>query len=255
MMKKADYSKIASSYDRGRTLSEQNMELWLSVIARLSGAREGVKLLDIGCGTGRFAIPMATRLGCRVTGADSSAEMLDKARGKDSDKAVIWDIQNAQDLSYPDESFDIVFMSHLLHHCEKPISVIRECRRVLTEGGALVIRYAGIEQIRDDVEHTFFPETLHIDKARIFSVKQMEKCLRENGFYDLVTEEIVQQTYATAEAHLQAILVKSTSVLTMIPEGAHRRGVNKLREYIGEHATDPRLLYDRMTITVGHKAK
>ena len=101
-MKKADYSKIASFYDRGRTLSEYNMDLWFGAIARLSGAREGSRLLDIGCGTGRFAIPIANRLGCSVTGADSSAEMLDKARKKDSEKVVKWDVEDAQDLSYPD---------------------------------------------------------------------------------------------------------------------------------------------------------
>jgi 2-polyprenyl-3-methyl-5-hydroxy-6-metoxy-1,4-benzoquinol methylase len=254
-MKKADYSKIAFFYDRGRTLSEQNMELWLGAIARISGARKGSRLLDLGCGTGRFAIPMAANFGYRVTGADSSAEMLEKAREKDSRKAVEWDLQDAQNLSYPDKSFDIVFMSHLLHHCDEPFRVIRECRRVLTKSGALIIRYAGIEQIRDDVEHTFFPETLPIDEARIFSVEKVEKELKEAGFINIISEEFTQQTYLTAEAHLEAMLVKSTSVLTMIPEEAFERGVARLKKYIEEKPDDPWLLYDRMTLAAGFKAK
>ena len=70
-MKKADYSKIAEFYDKGRSLSEQNMELWLKLISEHSGATQGAEVLDLGCGTGRFAIPMAERLGFEVTGADS----------------------------------------------------------------------------------------------------------------------------------------------------------------------------------------
>ena len=107
MMKKADYSQIASLYDKGRTISEQNIDLWLRAIARLSGGSEGDRVLDLGCGTGRFSIPMATKLGYRVTGVDFSAEMLEVARGKDSDYVVTWDLQDAQDLSYPDNSFNI----------------------------------------------------------------------------------------------------------------------------------------------------
>src|SRR5512136_730128 len=131
-MKKADYSKIAPLYDKGRVLSEQNIELWLDAVARLSKAPEGARLLDIGCGTGRFAMPLAEKLHFKVTGADFSKEMLDKAREKDIGGLIIWDKQDAQNLTYPDNAFDIVFMSHLLHHCDNPEKVIRECFRVLS---------------------------------------------------------------------------------------------------------------------------
>jgi len=57
-MRKADYSRIAESYDRGRSLSEQNMEMWLALVSRYSGAQEGAEVLDLGCGTGRFALSL-----------------------------------------------------------------------------------------------------------------------------------------------------------------------------------------------------
>ena len=78
-MKKADYGRIASFYDKGRPIAEQNLDLWLGLIRKASQAGEGGQVLDLGCGTGRFAPPMAERLGFRVTGADSSKEMLAKA--------------------------------------------------------------------------------------------------------------------------------------------------------------------------------
>jgi MPBQ/MSBQ methyltransferase len=137
-VKKADFSKIASFYDKGRDLSEQNIDLWLKAVAHLAKAPEGAKLLDIGCGTGRFAIPLAIKLRFKVTGADFSKEMLEKAREKDTGGLITWDIQDAQNLTYPDNSFDIVFMSHLLHHCDDPDKVIRECQRVLKAPGVIL---------------------------------------------------------------------------------------------------------------------
>ena len=87
---KADYSKIASYYDRGRSLSEQNTRMWLDLIVRLSGASPSARILDLGCGTGRFSLPMAQWLEYEVTGADSSTEMLAVAKEKDADSEVSW---------------------------------------------------------------------------------------------------------------------------------------------------------------------
>jgi ubiquinone/menaquinone biosynthesis C-methylase UbiE len=254
-MKKADYNEIASHYDKGRTLSEENIDFWLDIIARYSGAKAGVRLLDLGCGTGRFAIPIARKLGHQVTGADSSKGMLARAREKDKSGLVQWDLMDAHSLAYADKSFDIVFMSFLMHHCDDPPGVIRECWRVLSEGGAILVRHAGIEQIRDDVEHTFFPETLAIDEARIYTVKEMESCLKEAGFTGVISEEIVQHTFDSGFHRLEVILVKNTSSLRLITQEAYERGVDKLRKYIGDNPDDPWLRHDRMTMTVGYKTK
>lgn len=253
MIQKADYSKIASSYDKGRTLSEQIINIWLDAVSRFARAPEGARLLDLGCGTGRFSIPLAAKLRFSVTGADFSKEMLDKAREKDTAKLVKWDQQDAQNLTYPDSSFDIVFMSHLLHHCDDPDKVIRGCRRVLKAAGVVLVRHGCIEQIRNDAEHTFFPETLTVDKARIFSLPRMESCLKAAGFSNITSEEIIQQTFPSGTNHLERVRLKNTSTLTLIPQDAFERGVQKLEEYITGHPDDPWLLYDRMTLFAGYK--
>lgn len=254
-MEKADYNKIAKFYDKGRSLSEQNIDLWIGLISKYAKAAEGARFLDLGCGTGRFSIPVAEKLRYRVTGADSSIEMLDKARQKDKNRIVNWEIQNAEHLSYTDATYDIVFMSHLLHHCDNPRKVINDCRRILGEYGVILIRYGAIEQISDDVEHTFFPETLAIDEARVFTVRKTENYLKEAGFSGIVSEEITQRTYDTSTDHLKAITEKSTSVLTMIPTEAFVKGIARLQKHIVKDPDDPWLLYDKMTITAGYKRR
>jgi len=54
------------------------------LISRMIGSRaEVIRFLDLGCGTGRFSIPVAERLGYLVTGADNSEEMLARAKSKE----------------------------------------------------------------------------------------------------------------------------------------------------------------------------
>lgn len=251
-MRKAEYRKIAESYDQGRHMLENNVEIWMGLISRYTGSRTGLRILDLGCGTGRFALPMAERLHYRVVGADSSKEMLEKARGKDVKGIVEWDFQDAQEMTYHDNTFDAVFMSHLLHHVDFPLTVIKECRRILNDSGVILIRYGAIDQIRDDVEHTFFPETLPIDEERTPTIKDTEQWLHDAGFTRVITIESIQQTYTSGVAHLEAAKLKSTSVLSMIPAGAFKKGIRRLEKYVNENPGDPWLLYDRFAFTVGY---
>ena len=253
-MKKADYGKIAVFFDTGRSLQRQNTDWWLELIFKYAKAREGTRVLDLGCGTGRFALPMASRLNYCVVGADSSEEMLTKAREKDTDGLVAWDYQDAQNLTYRDASFDVVFMSHLLHHVDCPVKVLRECKRVLTASGVVIVRYGAIEQIRHDVEHTLFPEVLAIDEARTPTIEVVEKWLSDAGFSGIITEEVIQQTFESSVARLGAAKAKNTSALTMISPEAFEQGIHHLSKYVKENPNDPWLLFDRLTLTVGYSS-
>jgi len=252
-MKKADYGKIASFYDQGRTISDQNIDLWLDLIKEFSKVSSGAKVLDLGCGTGRFTIPMATKLRFNVTGADSSSEMLAKAKEKDDADIVTWDCQDAEHLTYPNDSFDVVFASHLFHHVDSPLRVLRECRRMLRNPGVMLVRYGAIEHNRNDVEHTFFPETLAIDEARIPGVRTVESWLTNTGFAGVRSKEVVQQSYETSVVHLNAVRVKHTSVLTMITQEAFEKGLGRLEQHIKNHPDDKWLLMDTITMTAGYR--
>jgi ubiquinone/menaquinone biosynthesis C-methylase UbiE len=254
-MQKADYHKIANNFDQGRPLSGEITGVWLDAVLRLAKAPRGATLLDIGCGTGRFALPLAAKLGFKVTGADLFKEMLEKAQEKDTGHIVTWEVQDAQSLTYTDNTFDVVFMSHLLHHCDDPDKVLRECYRVLKKPGAVLVRYGALEQIEHDAEHTFFPEALDIDKARIFTFAQTDNCLKQAGFTKIKSEKITQRYYATGFDFLKVETLKGNSVLTMISTAAFEKGIGKLREYVATRPNDPWLLNSGMTLTAGYKGK
>ncbi|TET89896.1 MAG: class I SAM-dependent methyltransferase [Methanomassiliicoccales archaeon] len=254
-MRKADYGRIADTYDASRPLFEEVLELWITIISERVGPRQRVEFLDLGCGTGRFSIPIATRLGYSVTGADNSEEMLEKARNKEDGDRVRWSMQDATRLSCPNASFDVVFMSHLLHHLDEPLDVVGECIRVLRPGGVILNRYGPMEDIRDDPEHRFFPGSVEIDEARTPTVKQVEEWFRVAGFNDISTDVIAQQTYRTAEERLRNAGLRCTSVLTLLDQPAVEEGLEAFRRYVSDNPDDPWLLMDNIALTAGRKTE
>jgi demethylmenaquinone methyltransferase/2-methoxy-6-polyprenyl-1,4-benzoquinol methylase len=109
-------------------------------------ATEGLRVLDIGCGTGSLAVALAAR-GARVTGIDISPQMLDIARQKVQEaglgEAVTVTQMSAIDLDEGFEagSFDLITSTLVFSELsdDEQRFVLRQCHRLLVEGGRLVI--------------------------------------------------------------------------------------------------------------------
>jgi ubiquinone/menaquinone biosynthesis C-methylase UbiE len=166
-MEKADYQSIAPTYDHGRPITEGNLNLWLEPVAkRVQSASSRSRLVDFGCGTGRFALPLAYRYGIEVTAVDSSAAMLAEGRRKDREGKIRWQQADVEKDEWPAESFDAVFMSHLLHHLDDPAAFLARCFSMLRPGGSIFVRYGALEHVLKDPIHEFFPRTKDLDAAR-----------------------------------------------------------------------------------------
>ncbi len=85
------------------------------------------RVLDVGTGTGVFAEAFAAA-GLEVVGLDPNAELLAIARahapGADFERGT------AEALPFPDRSFDLVFLGHVLHETDEPLRALEEARRV-----------------------------------------------------------------------------------------------------------------------------
>ena len=104
--------------------------------------RPGHRVLEIGCGTGNLML-LAKRLhpDAEVVGLDPDPKALARARRKAGRKAlpVRLDLGFAQELPYPDASFDRVLSALMFHHLgpDEKEKALREVRRVLKPGGSL----------------------------------------------------------------------------------------------------------------------
>lgn len=108
----------------------------------LAGLSPGARILDIGAGTGTFAITLAARLPeAEVIGVEPDEETLGIARAKQGAAAVDWRPGFADALPVEDGSCDRVVMSLLLHHLDPAAkrTALAEVHRVLRQGGSLHI--------------------------------------------------------------------------------------------------------------------
>ena len=100
----------------------------------------GTRVLDVACGTGNTAIPLA-RLGCVVTGVDIAPNLLAQARARAEAEglAIQFDEGDAEALPYPDGSFDAVISMFGAMFAPRPELVAAEFTRVLIPGGHLAM--------------------------------------------------------------------------------------------------------------------
>jgi phosphatidylethanolamine/phosphatidyl-N-methylethanolamine N-methyltransferase len=131
------YAHCASFYDQ---LCGPMLQAGRREALRELPLRPGDKILEIGIGTGLTA-PLYPP-DCKVTGIDVSAPMLREAV-KHVDSAACRNIQllqmDAASLTFPDESFDVVYAAYVISVVPDPVAVVREMCRVCRVGGHIVL--------------------------------------------------------------------------------------------------------------------
>jgi SAM-dependent methyltransferase len=100
----------------------------------------GARVLDIACGTGNTAIPLAKR-GAVVTGVDIAPNLIVQARERAAAESLVvqFDEGDAEQLPYADGSFDVVTTMFGAMFAPRPEVVASEIARVLKSGGLLAM--------------------------------------------------------------------------------------------------------------------
>jgi phosphatidylethanolamine/phosphatidyl-N-methylethanolamine N-methyltransferase len=156
------YEKLAVVYDVifGPTLHPGR----LRAIKHMN-IRPGDSVLEVGVGTG-INLPLYPST-CSVVGVDLSEPMLEKAREKVIDKGLrncrVAEMDAAK-MSFPDESFDIVYAPYLISVVSDPVKVTQEMRRVCKTGGRIVIlnHFKSDNFLLSKIETLISPFTVHI---------------------------------------------------------------------------------------------
>ncbi|MFF3380541.1 class I SAM-dependent methyltransferase [Streptomyces sp. NPDC002680] len=113
---------------------------YAAAVAEL-GLREGARVLDAGCGTGRALTPLRAAVGPSgvVLGADLTPAMLEEAAqaGRGLDGQLL--LADVAALPLRSESLDAVFAAGLIAHLPHPAENLREFARVVRPGGILAL--------------------------------------------------------------------------------------------------------------------
>jgi len=100
---------------------------------------EGLRLLDIGCGGGLLAEPMA-RLGAQVTGADAAERNIPVARlhAEQSGLEIDYRHTTAEAIAEAGETFDVVLNMEVVEHVADPRAFLTTCQQLLNPGGLMI---------------------------------------------------------------------------------------------------------------------
>lgn len=132
------WSKFAHGYEDGVDYIV-GKAIQQEIIKRLSEEHNLGNVVEFGCGTGYFTKVIAKN-SKHVIATDLSNEMLEVAKIQLKEFQNIT-IQKAdcENISFPSEKFDTVFMANVIHFIEHPLKALQENHRILKAGGLLLL--------------------------------------------------------------------------------------------------------------------
>ncbi|MEM1133848.1 MAG: class I SAM-dependent methyltransferase [Pseudomonadota bacterium] len=163
----AIFSGVASRYDlMNDAMSGGLHRLWKDQFVARVKPQAGEDILDMAGGTGDIAFRMV-KSDAHVTVADINQEMLDVGldravkRGEDR---LVWSQQNAEDLVFPDRSFDAYTIAFGIRNVTHIDVALKEAHRVLRYGGRFFClefstsEWPGFSEIYDEYSHKVVPK-------------------------------------------------------------------------------------------------
>jgi ubiquinone/menaquinone biosynthesis C-methylase UbiE len=170
------FDAIATRYDR---LRFQLFEPVLDLLMR-EGDLPGHRVLDLGCGTGRFAAALAEHHGCTVFGVDPSPAMLAMARERTD--AVTWLDGRAEAIPLAEDAVERAFMQTVVHLVEDRPAAFAQLRRVLEPDGIVAILTVDPAGAKRFWVAQLLPSWAAIDEARCPASEVLVAELRAAGF-------------------------------------------------------------------------
>jgi SAM-dependent methyltransferase len=172
-----DYQRVATTYQEGRSPLARP-EDWGQLIDE--PRRGDLRVLDLGAGTGIFTRAWPSWGASRVTGLDASPAMLTEAQDAGLPPQATLVAGNAERLPFRSESFDVAWLSAVIHHIADRETCARELARVLVARGHVYIRgfFAGSSHL-DWLDH--FPGADRAT-ARFPSVDDIGATFADTGF-------------------------------------------------------------------------
>jgi ubiquinone/menaquinone biosynthesis C-methylase UbiE len=220
-----DFDPLAADYDRLRPAGRAWEELSERTLAVLGDFR---RLVDVGCGTGRFAAFAKARRGGRVWGVDPSAEMLGRARERPGTAGIGWKQASAERLPFTGGWFDAAH-THLVAHTlpDRP-AALAEIARVLMPGGRLATATFAMEHFERFFLNPYFPTIASIDGARFPDPAVLTTELGEAGFRDAAIERISQPISADPADVLERVRGRYISTLHLLDPTEYAEGLARL---------------------------
>lgn len=162
------FSDIAPRYDATNyAISFGLVDHMRRQTVKYASPKPGERVIDCACGTGELSIlfKQAVGTGGRVVATDVNPDMMRLAPPKAEDRGleIEWDIQDAMELEFDDDVFDIASIAWGVRNVDEPTTCLEELARVVRPGGRVAILEFGRP-------HEFLQPLYHLYNRKLLPV-------------------------------------------------------------------------------------
>ncbi|GIF63207.1 hypothetical protein Ais01nite_12420 [Asanoa ishikariensis] len=214
----------AAAFEAARHLTDDGLAAWRTAVARHLSPRPGMRVLDLGAGTGRWARAFTTWFpGIEVLAVEPSEAM----RTRSVFAPVV--AGDAAHLPLDDDSVDGAWMSTVIHHVPDLAAAAHELRRVLRPGAPLLIRSAFAGRHEGITLFRWFPEAIRVLDTYP-SIAEVEDAFSRAGFETAALEQIPQTTAASLREAATALRRDAHTPLKLITDDEYAAGLRRMHE-------------------------
>ncbi|MGC1469376.1 MAG: methyltransferase domain-containing protein [Sphingorhabdus sp.] len=196
----SDIEALFSFLDAANAL--ESIQSYRQTLLTLCPPKAGDNILDIGCGLGQGTVELASKVGPTVSivGIDKSEALITEAQRRSAAMplAPTFQVGEAQQLPFADNSFDMCRMERALMYIDSPGRVLDEMRRVLRPGGRVALFEFDYDCILVDSPHTNITrclmDSVSSSIASPWIGRQLPRLLGERGFGSLAMRPYIIAT-------------------------------------------------------------
>lgn len=211
------------------------------------------RLLDVGCGTGRFTALLADVFGCPAIGVDGSPAML-RERALPVGTPVTFVSAEAPALPLRNASIDLALLSmvyHLLASAGTERAALGELHRVVQRNGWVLVRTPTLELVDGISWLPFFPGARALDNARLPARADLVETFERTGFTTQAHRTIEQEFARSPLEALEKVRRRPFSTLRLLSDDAFDEGLARYEAHCRSAPLAP--LMESLDLFVFHR--
>ena len=249
-MRRIDYdTEQYQDYARGRALTEQQPQAWISAFAAVLPERRPLAGLDVGSGTGRFTPALARAFG-PVTGVEPSVRMREIAQAQSQHPGVRYLAGSAEDMPVPSGSADYALMFLSWHHVQDKPRAARELARVLRPGGRLLLRanFSDHHPRPWWLEH--FPRGFEVDASLFQPLHEVIAMFTSAGWRVASFGTVTEPSSGTRGDMLERLRLRTLSFFAQLSPDELEAGFRRLEQAVAADPDAPAPVFPEPLLTL-----